>query len=88
MIAHNVYISDNDGHPLDPERRLNHDAVNADEIKPVIIGNNVWIGAGCVILKGAEIGDNTVVSPNSVISAKALPNKIMMGNPARAIKTV
>lgn len=88
MIAHNCFIADNDGHPIDPKRRLNHEAVKPEEIKPVKIGNNVWIGANCSILKGAEIGDNVVVSPNSVIASTAIPDKIFMGNPARAVKAI
>lgn len=88
MIAHNCFIADCDGHPLDPMRRMNHESVTIDEVKPIIIGNNVWVGSGTVILKGTEIGDNTVISSNSVISGKILPNKIMMGIPARAIKSL
>lgn len=88
MIAHHCYIADNDGHPLDPERRERHEAVTPEEVKEIKIGNNVWIGTGSIILKGSDIGDNAIISPNSVISGKVLPNKIMMGVPARAIKQI
>lgn len=88
MIAHHCYIADNDGHPLDPARRERHEAITPEEVSPIKIGNNVWIGTGSIILKGSEIGDNTVISPNSVISGKVLPNKVMMGVPARAIKAL
>ena len=51
------------------------------------IGANVWIGAGCSILDGAEIGAGTIVTPNSVVS-QALPgNVIAQGNPAKVIFT-
>lgn len=38
--------------------------------KPVHIGNDVWIGANCVILKGADIGDRCVIAAGSVVSGK------------------
>lgn len=88
MISYGCYIADNDGHPIDPVRRQNHEAVTADEVLPVKIGNNVWIGANCTILKGVDIGDNSIISPNSVVASNVLPNKVYMGNPARAVKAL
>lgn len=37
---------------------------------PVIIGNNVWIGANSVILRGTEVGDNSVIAAGSVVKGK------------------
>lgn len=53
--------------------------------KGVKIGNNVWIGAGCCILDGADIGSGVIVSPNSVVSSKIPENTIISGNPAKII---
>ncbi len=49
------------------------------------IGNNVWIGAGCAILDGSDIGDGAIISPNSVVSGKIAKNTVAQGNPAKAI---
>lgn len=56
------------------------------EEKKVIIGNNVWIGANCFIMPGAEIGDGCIVSAGSVVGRKVIPPySILAGNPARKI---
>lgn len=53
--------------------------------KGVVIGNNVWIGAGACILDGATIGSGVIVTPNSVVSAKVADNAIVQGNPSKVI---
>jgi acetyltransferase-like isoleucine patch superfamily enzyme len=55
--------------------------------KGVKIGNNVWLGAGVVVLDGAVIGDGAIVAPNSVVSTRLPANTIAQGNPARVIFT-
>jgi acetyltransferase-like isoleucine patch superfamily enzyme len=55
--------------------------------KGVKIGNNVWLGAGVVVLDGADIGDGVIVAPNSVVSSTLPPNTIAQGHPARVIFT-
>lgn len=48
----------------------------------VRIGNNVWIGAGCTILDGVEIGDGAVIAAGSVVHRSVLQNSIVAGVPA------
>lgn len=55
-------------------------------IKPVRIGNGVWITSRCMVLQGVEIGDNTVVLPGSVVDKSLQPQSIYGGVPARFIK--
>lgn len=55
--------------------------------KGIRIANNVWIGAGCTILDGADIGPGTIITPNSVVSSKIPENSIAQGNPAKVIFT-
>lgn len=55
------------------------------ESKGVTIGNNVWIGAGSVILDGTVIGDNTVVVANSMLNRHYKPDVILQGFPASVI---
>lgn len=83
LIAPCCIIMDSDDHPIDPGRRFKREPVLAEEVKPVTIGNNVWIGAYCTILKGVTIGDNSVISAHSVIVRDVVPNCIYAGNPAR-----
>lgn len=84
MIA-DSRIMDTDFHAEQPDKRRTHD----DEPKPIIIGKNAWITIQTVVLKGSVVGENTILSPNSVIAGgNALPNKIYMGNPARAVKSL
>lgn len=51
----------------------------------IAIGNNVWIGAGTVILDGTVIGDNSIVVANSLVNRRFPPNSIIQGNPAKVI---
>lgn len=79
--SHGSYSGDNQSSPdSNPSKR---DLV----IKPVKIGNNVWIGEHVVILQGAEIGDGCIIGANTVISGKTYPdNSIIAGVPGRVIK--
>lgn len=55
--------------------------------KATRIGHRVWIGSNSVVLAGAEIGDNVIVSAGSVVSGRIPPNTIVLGNPAKVIFT-
>lgn len=56
--------------------------------KPVIIGKNVWIGGGCTILPGVNIGDNAVIAAGSVVCKDVLEGTVVGGNPAKFIKNI
>ncbi|MEG0277315.1 MAG: sugar O-acetyltransferase [Coprobacillus sp.] len=53
---------------------------------PVIIGNNVWIGGGAIILPGVTIGDNVVIGAGSVVTHSIENDVIAVGSPCRVIK--
>ena len=97
LISWNVGIADSDFHPIDPVlRRLDAEALAPYPTKPshrphistepVIIGDNVWIGMGAVILKGVSIGDNSVVAAGSIVTKSVPKNSLVAGNPAKLIK--
>lgn len=51
-----------------------------------VIGNDVWVGANSVILKGRTIGDGAIVGAGSVVTRDVPPYAIAVGNPARIVK--
>ena len=55
---------------------------------PIILGNNVWIGRGCILLPGTVIGDNVIVGANSVVKGALESNSIYAGSPATKIKSL
>lgn len=52
---------------------------------PIRIGDNVWIGAGAVILDNVAIGNGAIISPNSVVTSDIPENAIVQGSPAKTI---
>lgn len=83
MFAPNVIVA-TAGHPILPELREKGIQFNI----PVHIGNNVWIGAGSIILPGVTIGDNTVIGAGSVVT-KAIPsNSVAYGNPCQVVREI
>ena len=50
------------------------------------IGNGVWLGAGCIILPGVDVGDGSVVAAGAVVSRDVAPNSLVAGVPARVIR--
>ena len=58
-----------------------------DKKAPILIGNNVWIGRGCLICEGAIIEDGVVVGANSVVKGRLVKDTIYAGAPAKAIKS-
>jgi acetyltransferase-like isoleucine patch superfamily enzyme len=54
--------------------------------KGVVIGKNVWIGAGCKVLDGVNIGDNAIIAAGAVVINDVPPYSIFGGIPAKLIK--
>ncbi len=85
LIAGNTQIFDWNGHELcfsDPEERLH----TTDAPDPIVIEDNVWIGANSLILPGVRIGQGSVVAAGSVVTRSVPPLVVVGGNPARIIK--
>jgi Acetyltransferase (isoleucine patch superfamily) len=71
-------------HPMDINERRERITV----CHPVKIGNDVWIGAGAVILPGITIGDRSVVGAGSIVTRDVPSNTIVAGNPARKLRSL
>ena len=82
LIAANCQIFDTSGHGTGQTERN----VNQGKSKPIIIGDNVWIGTGCIILPGTTIGNNSVISAGSVVRGNVPEGVVYAGNPAQYIK--
>lgn len=53
-----------------------------------VIGKNVFLGAGCVVIGDISIGDGSVIGANAVVTKSIPPNSVAVGVPARVIKTL
>ena len=88
LIGSGCLITDTDGHPIDPEKR--HAANYYDSVvnSPVVIGDDVFIGARSIILKGVTIGQGAIVGAGSVVTKDVPPRAIVAGNPAKVVKMI
>ncbi len=85
LIAANCQIIDGNGHDLsfpDVANRIN----TRGDAKEIVIDDNVWIGANCIILPGVRIGYGCVIAAGSVVVKDIPPMCVAGGNPAKVIK--
>jgi maltose O-acetyltransferase len=71
-------------HPLDPEERSS----GKEYAKPIVIGDDVWIGGSAVICPGVSIGDRSVIGAGSVVTKDIPPDVFAAGNPCKVIKNI
>ena len=77
-------VMDSDAHHI-----IGTNSVPMENTSPIKIGNHVWIAANCMILKGAVISDNCVVGACSLVTkGKFSENQIIVGSPAKCIKSI
>lgn len=83
MIGPNVTI-DTGTHPVCPELRERGVQYNL----PVIIGANVWIGAGAILLPGVRVGENSVIGAGSLVNKDIPANVVAVGSPCRVLREI
>lgn len=71
-------------HAIDPELRK----AGIEVAKPIVIGNNVWIGAGSTVLAGVTIGDNAVIGAGSVVTKSIPGNTVAVGVPCKVVRAI
>lgn len=77
-IAWDVVIMDTSQHGIGAEPRA---------VRPVVIGDNVWIGARAIILPGVTLGEGAVIGAGAVVTKDVPAHGIAVGNPARVVRT-
>ena len=71
-----------ENHGLTPDRR------RWIVSRPIVIGKNVWIGAGAILLPGVSVGDRAVIGAGSVVTKNMEAHTVVAGNPAKPLKTI
>ena len=83
LISREVFIYDADHHPI-----INASGEQLNLPRPVVIGNHVWIGLKCTLLRGSKIGDGAVIAANSLVGGKIKAGTMASGNPARSYSEI
>jgi acetyltransferase-like isoleucine patch superfamily enzyme len=78
-ISWDVIIMDTDQHTL-------HGTMIED--KPIVIGDDVWIGCRCIILKGVNIGTGAVIAAGAIVTKDVPPHTVAGGVPARVLQNL
>ena len=79
-----VLITDTDAHPMDyVARRSSNECTKS---APVVIEDDVWVGAHCIILKGVTIGARSIIGAGSVVTKSIPADCVAAGNPCKVIK--
>ena len=81
LIGHNAVLTTLN-HDLDPARRADMHPAR------VVLGGNVWLGANVTFLPGVTIGDDAVVGAGSVVTRDVPPRTVVVGSPARVVRSL
>ncbi len=97
LIAHGAQVFDNDSHPIDAAQRESHfrsmlgyrDGVRVTlPGAPVRLGRRCWIGLNAIVLKGVNVGEDSIVAAGSLVTRDVPPSTVVGGNPATTVKTL
>ncbi len=85
-IGGNVRIFDHDYHSLDFNFRRGSEDKCHVKTRPIMIGDDVFVGTNSIVLKGVTVGDRAIIGAGSVVSCNVPADEIWAGNPARFVK--
>jgi acetyltransferase-like isoleucine patch superfamily enzyme len=97
MISHNCFIVDNLTHPMDPAKRhaqylekigLGEKTELDLKPAPVVIENDVWIGANAILLPGVRVGQGAIIGAGAVATTEIPARVLAVGNPARVVRSL
>lgn len=80
MLSRNAKLMTSDGHPIYQNEKIINSA------KDITLGDKVWIADDVTVLKGVEVGENSVVGIGSVLTKSIACGSIAVGNPAKIVK--
>jgi acetyltransferase-like isoleucine patch superfamily enzyme len=86
-LGANSSVYDTDFHALDAMLNTKKGILDATA-RPVEIGENVWVAANALILKGVRIGDDAIIGAGSVVKSDVEKNMLVEGNPAVAVREI
>lgn len=81
--ARNLFVIDADHRYSDKDKLICQQGLSSE---PVVIGNNIWIGANCTILKGVHVGDGCVIGACAMVNKSFENDSVIGGVPARVLK--
>ena len=82
LLSWDILVMDTDEHPL---YNKDNERINPD--KPIVVGDHVWIGCKCVLLKGAVVSNNTVVAAGTLLTSSFNGEyQVIGGNPPTVLK--
>ena len=83
LIGAGALIADNDSHPIDP---ISRSVGGLCKCAPVVVEDDVFIGARAIILKGVTIGRGSTIGAGAVVVKDVPPFVVVAGNPAEIVK--
>lgn len=83
IISGSTILADSSGHPTDPVKRRLHQPASPEDVRPITIGDDAWIGKSCIIFPGVRIGEAAIISAGSVVHRHVPPFGVVAGNPAQ-----
>jgi acetyltransferase-like isoleucine patch superfamily enzyme len=86
QIGSGAVICDTDFHPLDHKTRGSDDDLIFAESSPILIGDDCFIGARTIILKGVSVGARSIVGAGSVVTKNVPADVVVAGNPVKNVR--
>jgi acetyltransferase-like isoleucine patch superfamily enzyme len=83
IVADRVMLIDFDHGVVEVERPIRHQGIYKRDVR---VGNNVWVGYGACFLRGATVGDNSVIGTNTVVTKDVPADAVVAGVPARVLR--